>query len=232
MNREKNPDYYLHMLMCLIGGFMGAYALLNRGGNFGSSQTANLIYLVFGILGHNVKEILIRFTGMFLYLAGIELCVILKHKTRINLQRYSILINLSGFVMLNFISPSTDPITGILPLFFIMSTQWSVFNGANGYTCSTIFSTNNFRQAFSAAGEYIFTRDVGQLEKFQFFGISLLSYHAGVVISYFSCRAWGIHASLLCIIPGLIAFLITCRGTGFLSLLGKRKSSGQKSIIS
>ena len=32
--------------MAAVGGFFGVYALLTRGGTFGSSETSNLIYLV------------------------------------------------------------------------------------------------------------------------------------------------------------------------------------------
>lgn len=224
MDGQKKSDFYLHNIMCFIGGFIGAYAILNRGGNFGSAQTSNLIYLVFSILGRNKNEFLIRIFGMFLYFIGIELCVFLKHKTKINLLRYSILINMIGFLLLILIPASIDPIIGLFPIFFMMSTQWSVFHGAYGYNSSTIFSTNNFRQAALAIGEYLCDKDKAQLDKAKFFTSSLVWYHLGVAISFVSSKALGLYACLLCFIPCLVALFITYKDTKFESIFSRRKT--------
>jgi uncharacterized membrane protein YoaK (UPF0700 family) len=72
---KKNKDIILHSLMCCIGGFLGGYALLCRG-NLKSAQTINMIDIVFGILGRNRDELLLRVIGLFLYFAGIELIVL------------------------------------------------------------------------------------------------------------------------------------------------------------
>ncbi|WP_294375057.1 YoaK family protein [uncultured Clostridium sp.] len=225
MDNQNKNDFYIHSIMCLIGGFMGGYAILNRCGNLGSAQTANLIYVVTCFLGHNLKEFFIRILGVVLYFIAIELYVFIVHKTKINVQRYGILILIAGSIFLNFIPATSDPVAGLLPLFFIMATQWSIFHGANGYNSSTIFSTNNFRQASLAIGEYICTKDKGQISKAKFFGNSLLWYHVGVAFSFFACRFFNEHASLFCLIPEGISLLLTYKNSEVVSPVIKSKAT-------
>lgn len=221
MDNQNKSDFYLHSLMCLIGGFLGAYAIFNRCGNLGSAQTSNLIYVVLCFLGRNLKEFLLHFSGLILYFAAIELYVFLSHKTKINIKRYGIAVDILGCILLSFIPTTIDPIAGLLPLFFMMATQWSIFHGANGYNSSTIFSTNNFRQAALGIGEYFYTKDKAQLTKAKFFMNSLFWYHLGVAISFFACKSFGVEASLLCLIPGFVALLITYKEASAVLINGK-----------
>lgn len=213
MDKKNKTDFYLHSIMCLNGGFLGGYAILSRCGNLGSSQTSNMINLVFCFLGRNLKEFLLHLFGVVLYFTAIELYVFLSHKTKINIQRYGIMINVFGCILLCFIPLSVDPISGLLPIFFMMATQWSVFHGAYGYNSSTIFSTNNFKQMSLGLGEYICTKDNAQMDKAKFFANSLLWYHLGVAVSYFACKYFGVQASLLVLIPSFAALLVTYKDT-------------------
>jgi len=222
MDSQNKSDFYLHSIMCLIGGFLGAYAILSRSGNLGSAQTSNLIYVVFCFLGHNIKEFLLHFLGVILYFAGIELYVFISHKTNFNIQRYGIAVNMAGCILLSFIPSSIDPISGLLPIFFMMSTQWSVFHGANGYNSSTIFSTNNFRQTALGIGEYICSKDKAHMNKAKFFANSLFWYHLGVAVSFFACKFFNIQASLLVLIPCFIALLISYKDS--ITILTRKKT--------
>lgn len=222
MDSQNKSDFYLHSLMCLIGGFLGAYAIFNRCGNLGSAQTSNLIYVVLCFLGRNLQEFSLHFTGMILYFIAIELYVFLSQKTKINIKRYGIAVDMLGCIILSFIPITVNPVAGLLPLFFMMATQWSIFHGANGYNSSTIFSTNNFRQAALGIGEYFLTNDKSQMAKAKFFMNSLFWYHLGVAISFFACKSFGIQASLLCLVPGFAALLVTYKET--LTVLIHRKT--------
>jgi uncharacterized membrane protein YoaK (UPF0700 family) len=214
-NKQERAELYLHSMMCVIGGFLGMYAVLNRGDNLGSAQTANLLYLITAFFGHNAFELLLRLCGMLLYFSAIEIYVILLKKTSINLQRYSILIDMIGLIVLCFIPATVDPVLGILPIFFMMATQWSVFHGNAEYASSTIFSTNNFRQTALALGEYFCDKDKKQLAKARYFANSLLWYHMGALISYFACGVWGIYSCLICFIPAVMGMVLTFEKTKY-----------------
>lgn len=224
MNLQKKTDFYLHSIMCLIGGFIGAYAILIRCNNLGSAQTSNLLCIVLLFLGKNMKEFLLRLFGAVLYFSAIEIYVYLSNKTNVNVKRYAILVDIAGSVFLCFIPLSVDPVIGLLPIFFMMATQWSVFHGADGYNSSTIFSTNNLRQTSLALGEYLCTKEKNQLEKMKFFANSLFWYHIGAIISFFACKALSVNASLFCFIPASIALALTYKDTKLISCLIKNKT--------
>jgi uncharacterized membrane protein YoaK (UPF0700 family) len=208
LNIKKNSDIILHSLMCCIGGFMGGYALLCRR-NLGSAQTINLIDIVFGLLGRNREELLLRVIGLLLYAAGIEFVVLLSKKTHINIQRYSIAVDIAGFLVLAALPGYISNVAGLLPIFFMLSTQWSVFSGTRGYNSSSVFSTNNLRQIVLALSEYFLSRDRKQFKKALFFINSLFWFHANVALSYFLVKYFGVYSSLFGFVYAIPAFLIT-----------------------
>ena len=53
---DLHQETRAHHAMAAVGGFFGVYALLTRGGTFGSSETSNLIYLVVSGLGRDPRS--------------------------------------------------------------------------------------------------------------------------------------------------------------------------------
>lgn len=215
MNREKR-QLYLHSIMCLVGGFMGAYAVLGSAHMLGSAQTNNLIEIVVCLLGGNLWECLLHFCGLLLYVLGIFLCTLIQKRTPVNSQRYAILVDLLGLALLCFLPPGLNLILYLLPLFFMMATQWTAFHGIGEYNSSTIFSTNNLKQMTVSLAEYYLEgkTDIQKLRRGKFFANSLLWYHIGVAFSFFAHMVLGRFSTLLCIPVVLIALLLT-RPTSF-----------------
>ena len=205
---KNNRDLILRSLMCRIGGFMGGYAVLCRG-NLGSAQTINMVDIVLDIVGKNKNEFLLRVTGLFLYIMGIELVVLLSKKTKINLQRYSIFIDMAGFLVLAMIPEHVNKVAGLLPIFFILSTQWSVFHGVRGYNSATVFSTNNLRQLLLALNEYAFNRERKQLNNVLYYINTLFWFHINIALSYYAVKSFSIYASLFGFIYAVPALAIT-----------------------
>ena len=77
-----------HHAMAAVGGFFGVYALLTRGGTFGSSETSNLIYLVVSGLDGTWGPALVRLGGTACYIAGIVLAVLLRRSGKAGLLRW------------------------------------------------------------------------------------------------------------------------------------------------
>lgn len=205
---QKNSDLILHGLMCCVGGYMAGYAVLCRG-NLGSAQTMNLIDLIFAVAGRNAREVLLRLAALLTYILGLSLVVILSRRARVNIQRYSILVDMAGFLVLAFIPEGADRVAALLPLFFMLSTQWSVFHGVRGYNSATVFSTNNLKQAVVALNEYALTKNRQHLGDALYFLGTLFWFHASVVISYFTVRAFGPKSSLFAFIFALPALAMT-----------------------
>lgn len=208
LSMKKNGDLILHSLMCSIGGFLGGYAVLCRGG-LASAQTLNMIDIVFGIAGKNKYELLLRILALLLYIIGMEIVVFFSKKTKINLERYSIYVDMAGFLVLAMIPMKVNVLIGGLPIFFMLSTQWSVFHGVRGYNSSTIFSTNNLRQMLLSLNEYAFSRDRKQLNKALYYINTLFWFHINIAFSYFGVKYFGIYASLFGFIYATPALAIT-----------------------
>ena len=207
MNFEKK-QILLHDIMCIIGGFFGAYAIVNGFENMGSAQTTNMIEIICTILGRNLQNFFMRILALALYIFAIIICVYLEKRAVINVHKYAICVELIIMIGLVFLPPHIEPLIGLLPIFFMMATQWSAFHGTEKYNCSTIFSTNNLRQCVSGFTVYFLDKDKEQLEKAKFFGKSILWFHIGVVISYFCCKQFGQYASLCAVPLGGIAIAL------------------------
>ena len=86
--------------------------------------------------------------------------------------------------------------------------QWNSFAKAKKYNCSTIFSTNNLRQAIIGFAEYVANKDPKQLDRGKFFGATLVYYHVGVVYAYVAVKLWGLQGSLAGIVPVAVAMIM------------------------
>lgn len=197
----------IHYAMSLVGGFLGAYALLNRLETFGSSETSNMIYLVMSILGRNSDEKLARIIAILIYMLGFVVTVVLPRYTKVNMHIFSIICDALAIIIVSLLPVDMDPIVALYPIFFVTAIQWNSFKSANGFVSSTIFSTNNLRQTTTSLTEYILDRDKEKLKKFKFYFGVILSFHIGVVISYLSSMAFSVKGALICLIPLSIALI-------------------------
>lgn len=191
---EKKYEAPVHYLMSFIGGFFGVYSILNFCDFFGNAQTANMIYLITNILGHNFGSVLIRLGGMAVYMLALGLTAYLPKHSHISLPLTSVLLDGAAAFVVGFFPSGLDPVLALYPFFFATAFQWGSFKGAYGFTSSTIFSTNNLRQFTTSLTEIIFNKDFSFCLKAKFFGVTLLCYHSGVAISYILCTIYGSHS--------------------------------------
>lgn len=203
MNSDRK-ELWLHSIMCVMGGYFGAYAVISRAGTLASAQTLNMIEVVCALLGRDFVQFGLRVICLLLYVAAILIALVLMKKTQLSVQRYSILVDAAGMIILCLMPADVDVVVGIMPIFFMMATQWTVFHGNAKYNSSTIFSTNNLKQFVISLGTYYMDKDEAQLDRAKFFGNSIIWYHIGVAVSFFACQSWGLKASL-CALP-FVAF--------------------------
>lgn len=208
MDSERR-ELWLHSVMCIIGGYFGAYAVISRAGTLASAQTLNMIEVVCALLGRDFVQFGLRLICLGLYALAIFIVLLMMKRTSLSVQRYSILVDVAGMALLCIIPENVDVVVGIMPIFFMMATQWTVFHGSSKYNSSTIFSTNNLKQFVLSLGTYFLEKDEAQLDRAKFFGNSILWYHIGVAVSFFACEAWGIRASLGALPLAVIAVVMT-----------------------
>lgn len=206
MTKEERMDTAIHYCMCAVGGFFGGYAILNRCEVFGSSQTANLIHLIFQLLGRNLPVFLLHLGAVVLYVAALAIAVVLTKRTRIHMRFFSIFVDGVAMIILYCLPKDMEPILALYPIFFATAMQWSVFSGARGFASASIFSTNNVKQTVSAFTLYLCEKEKDSLEKAKFFGGVLLSYHVGVILSYIGFCYWKIQGVIVGFLPLMLAF--------------------------
>lgn len=201
MEEKLQIETWLHWNMSFVGGFFGAYALINRSATFGSSETANMIYIVTALLGTNLKEGMIRVIALLIYVLGIELTVFLPRFTKFDMRIVAVLMDAAAVLVIAQLPAEMNFMIALYPIFFATAVQWCIFGGARGYTSASIFSTNNLKQTAASFGEYILTGDRAKWDKFKFFGLTLVSYHLGVVYVWTFSRMWGVKSAYTCLVP-------------------------------
>lgn len=205
----------MHRSMAVVGGFIGAYALLTRHDVFGNAQTSNMIWLAMCILGRNWGDVLIRLGGLAIYVLGIVTVTLWPRITKIDVHFLAVAIDGVCLLCLGMLPKEMNIVISLYPVFYAAAVQWCAFPGVYGYNCSTIFSTNNLKQFTTASVEYICTKDAKFAQKAKFYGSVLLSYHLGVMAEFVLYQRFQILSAYF----GLIFVAVT---TGFVLVEQKR----------
>ncbi len=221
----------IHYTMAFIGGFLGAYSILNYSDLFAAAQTANMIGIITTLIGGNIRDFLLRAIALLVYASAIALSVIIPKYTNIRMRRATLLIEAITVTAVSFFPKEMNRFAATYPLFFILALQWCVFGGAKGYNCSCIFSTNNLKQTVLAMTQYLCTKDAAQAEKAKFFGTTLVCFHAGAAVSYAAYISFGLHASLLCLLPIFVCFSLVVLSENIIWTSSSKKTSSKPSSL-
>ena len=195
----------VHFLMCMVGGFLGSYALLLRG-NFGSAQTANLIQLFIQFRYGDFFHIFLRIAACLLYITMLSAAFFLARWDRNKAKIICILLEAAGLILVGLIPKDVDDLTAVMPLFAITAFQWGNFNGVRGYSSPTLFSTGNLRNCTVSWLEYL-SGETERLKRAIYFTETLCFYHIGVAAGIWLTDAYGAHSVWICMIPLMCSFL-------------------------
>ena len=211
LSHNDHIDLYRHLAFCTVGGFFGGYAILVHSGIMGNAQTVNLIELLMDFLRADGHGILLHTGALLIYLLGTMLTVLLPHWFGADTHLVSPFITAAAAVTVSFLPPDLTAVIALYPIFFAMSFQWSSYAGARGFYSSTIFSTNNTKQAALSLARHLCAREKGQLRRMWFYVSTILSFHVGAAAAYFAVELWEIKASL-CALPFILwaYFMVVC----------------------
>lgn len=211
MIRNKNIDWYRHLSFAAVGGFFAAYAILLRMGIMANAQTLNLLELLLSSLRCHWPEMLMHLGALAMYVLGTMSTVILPHLFGWDMRRVCPIIDALCAVLLAFLPAEMPVIPSLYPIFFAMSVQWSSFTGAQDHISSTIFSTNNTKQASLSLARHLCTREQGQIRRMWFYVSTILCFHAGATVAYFSVLLLEVKGSL-CVLPliGWAYYMVVC----------------------
>ncbi len=219
MSRNENIDLYRHLSFSAVGGFFGAYAILCRCGILASAQTMNLLELTINALQGDVIAVLLHVGALVLYVGGTMLTVLLPHYFGVDMRRAAPVVDAAMCVVLCFIPADANVILSLYPIFFAMSVQWSSFSGAKGFVSSTIFSTNNTKQASLALAQYMTDGDSVHFKKVWFYVFTLLAFHLGAATAFFAVELMGTQGAWVNILLSAAAYSMVVCEDKYLSLV-------------
>lgn len=204
-------DKILHYNMSFVGGFLGAYAVLLRGGNFGSAQTGNLILLFGGWLKSSMIEMIIRIVALVIFVCAMIAAYLLAKNAKGDTRRICILIEIAGIFLTGFLPGDMNDVVALYPVFAITAFQWGIFSGTGQYNSATIFSTNNLKQMVLSWTEYVGTKNLKVKDRAVFYTATLAAFHLGVVGGLFAVMLWDIKGIWACLLPLGIALVMVER---------------------
>ncbi|MCH5304101.1 MAG: DUF1275 domain-containing protein [Ruminococcus sp.] len=204
-------DNFIHYNMALAGGFFGGFAVCNLGEIFGNAQTLNLISIVYNIFFCDFEKLWLRIAAALLYFLGFMLAVLIPKIFKVRTELISILIDAAAFIILAFLPTHIPFLISLYPIFFASAFQWTAFEYIEGYSSSTIFSSNNYRQFTTSLIEYLIDKDKSRLIKTRIFGITLLCFHIGVAFACVGTILIGRFSSLLGILVLIPAAVLIIR---------------------
>lgn len=225
MDNQLKNQRFTHYTASMIGGFMGGYAIINFYELFANAQTANMIHLVEKLIGHDYAGLVYIFAALLTYMSGNAFCVLYRKFIGKNLRAVSLILDLSAITAVGVITKFTSINFVLLPIVFAMPIQWNAFNDDAGYVSSTIFSTNNLRQATMSLTQYFTDKDKAQLDKTKFYWTTLLCFHIGVAVVCIASVLFGVHSIWFGYIPVVLTGAAYFRQCELLTKLRTKKHS-------
>ena len=96
MKQKVTKDQWealIHWNFALVGGFLGAYAILLHMGNFGSAQTGNIMEMAASLVAGEWYDVLLRFLALPLFGGGVVISYLLTNYTNINMRKLAIVVD-------------------------------------------------------------------------------------------------------------------------------------------
>lgn len=205
-------DVILHWNISLVGGFLGAYAILLHTGNFGSAQTGNMMEMGVELFSMEWDKVLLRLIAMILFGAGVASAYMLAHYTKINMRKLAIWIDALALALASML-PLKPAIVGIYPIFFASAFQWGVYSGADGFNSATIFMTNNFKQSVLGWLQYGLTKDKEFKKKAILYTFTVICFFFGVLLGAWAVDRFEIYAAYVGFFPLAAARAFVAVGT-------------------
>lgn len=216
MKNKISFDRMIHLNMSLIGGFLGAHAILLRGGNFGSAQTGNLVELMLDISELNWPDFGIRLIAAILFCMALVLSVLLAKAHIVPMKPVTLAVEALGMIATAMLPADMNAVVALYPVFFISAFQWGTFSGADGYSCATIFSTNNLRQSVTGWTEYFLAAEEKPMHKHKaiFFTQTVCCFMLGALVGGALSMRFGPKGMFFGLIPiGSALYLVSRQAT-------------------
>lgn len=206
---KSNIEEIIHYSMTWVGGICAVYAIMVRGGNFGAAQTSNLISLVLDFVAKDIPSLFLRLLILFAYGFSLITAYLISIRYPHRAKYICFLVEGICCIITGLIPTTVNPLLALCPVFVLSAFQWQIFTEAKHYNSSTLFSTNNLKQALLSWTNYKINGDLEQKKKAFFFIRTLLSFHTGIFAGYFIVSYFDSKGILFALFPMSLAALCT-----------------------
>lgn len=150
----------LAIALTFCGGYIDAYAFMERGNTMAAGQTGNIIFLGMDIANHDVPGILAKVLSLIAFIIGTALAVWIGKKYKAHYWRIYCVIPLIVFCFLTgFLPESVPSAVTVPPLSFGLAMQCAAFDKIEGQAYNNIFSTGNLKKSVTLWVNYWFDKD-------------------------------------------------------------------------
>ena len=202
-------------LLAVGGGVAGAYGSVYCGHVFANALTGNLVSLAAELYAGQWAGVLARLGGVGLFLLGVALSVVLPVRMAGGdpgvWQRRCLLVE-AGCFALQALLPyraltALSPALYLWPVFFASGLQYNTFTALHGVPISTLFCTNNLRQAVIHFWRWKEKKDGAQAVYMSVYVFVIGMFILGVVAGFSLSHLWGVKAVLACDVVMAFVFL-------------------------
>ncbi|MBQ1453396.1 MAG: DUF1275 domain-containing protein [Ruminococcus sp.] len=201
MKKIVRRQMLAHYAAAMIGGFWGGYTIFNYLDIFANAQTGNLIKLVLDLCEGDLTFVWFMALSFLVYCGGNVFYVLVRRKVRLSMKIVSMICSAAAVVVIGVIALARGGVITCFPIMFVAPIQWNAFKIAGGNSSSTIFSSNNVRQAAILTTNYVLSRDKSTGGKARFYWLTLLSFHIGVALAGCTSLFAGVHSIWFCFVP-------------------------------
>ncbi len=191
----------VHYSASLIGGFLAGYTVFNHMEILGNAQTGNLIRMMLDLCRGNLTFIWFMVLSFLIYCGGNVFYVLVRRKVKISMKIVSLICTSAAVIAVGAIPYVRNDYVACYPIIFVAPIQWNAFKIAAGNSSSTIFSSNNVRQASMLTTNYILSRDKATGAKARFYWLTLLSFNSGVAMAGLLSMWLGVFSIWFCFVP-------------------------------
>ena len=196
---------WIFALLMAVGGYLGAFTYVLRGGVFCNAQTGNLVLLGIALGEKNWGRALYLILPISAYFLGALVSETIAGRIR---KRYSIrwdtlfiIIEMGAIVILGLIPEHAPYQITQVTINFICSMQYNTFRQAQGIPMATTFCTNHLRQFAIAVAKYSKHRDHPQFVRMLSHLLMLAVFVVGVAVSTNLCHIFLGKAIFFALIP-------------------------------
>ncbi|HCW24400.1 MAG TPA: DUF1275 domain-containing protein [Lachnospiraceae bacterium] len=188
---NRHTDTLLHWAMACYGGFAGLFSIVLHEEVFANAVTGNLMALTRNLVGHDFFTVGLRILATLIFALGAVVVYLLDTYSSVDVRRFSIILNAACISLSILLTPRCNAIIALYPMFFAATVQWTAFGKVEGYASSTLFCSNNTKQAAVGFAQFCIGHEKAMLWKAIIYAGSVAAYVVGGVAAVLCVNRYG-----------------------------------------